>query len=170
MNSTSKENKTEETKSTIFDIDLLTEENDISSVNSITYTNKEKKVSKNEKNNLDEEPENGTKSPNTITLFSILGGDILSAQLVRNNIWIILISAIFIVIYISNRYSVQKDLIEIDKLNTELSDTKYKALSISSQLTEKTRESHLLDILKTNKDSVLKMPSHPPFIINVPSK
>ena len=76
----------------------------------------------------------------------------------------------FIIIYISNRYSVQKDLIEIDRLQTELSDAKYRALSSSSQLTERSRESHVLEILKTNKDSILKIPSRPPFIINVPAK
>ena len=56
-----------------------------------------------------------------------------------------------------------------NKLNSELSDTKYRALSSSSQLTEKSRESHVLEILKTNKDSVLKMALRPPFIINVPN-
>ena len=88
----------------------------------------------------------------------------------RNNIGLIVLIVFFIIIYISNRYSVQKDLIEIDRLQTELSDAKYRALSSSSQLTERSRESHVLEILKTNKDSILKIPSRPPFIINVPAK
>ena len=57
----------------------------------------------------------------------------------------------FIIIYISNRYSVQKDLIEIDRLQKELSDAKYRSLSSSSQLTERSRESHVLEILKTKQ-------------------
>ena len=104
------------------------------------------------------------------TLKKILGGDIFSAHLLRNNIGLIVVVVLFIIIYISNRYSVQKDLIEIDRLQTELSDAKYRALSSSSQLTERSRESHVLEILKTNKDSILKIPSRPPFIINVPAK
>lgn len=104
------------------------------------------------------------------TLKKILGGDIFSAHFLRNNIGLIVLIVVFIIIYISNRYSVQKDLIEIDKLETELSDAKYRALSSSSQLTERSRESHVLEILKTNKDSILKISSRPPFIINVPSK
>ena len=104
------------------------------------------------------------------TLKKILGGDIFSAHFLRNNIGLIVLIVFFIIIYISNRYSVQKDLIEIDKLETELSDAKYRALSSSSQLTERSRESHVLEILKTNKDSILKISSRPPFIINVPSK
>lgn len=113
----------------------------------------------------DEQPQS-----NNFTLKKIIGGDIFSAQLFRNNIWLILIVVLFTIIYISNRYSVQKDLIEIDKLENKLSDTKYRALSSSSQLTEKSRESHVLELLKTKKDSVLKMSSRPPFIINVPTK
>ena len=104
------------------------------------------------------------------TLKKILGGDIFYAHFLRNNIGLIVLIVFFIIIYISNRYSVQKDLIEIDRLQTELSDAKYRALSSSSQLTERSRESHVLEILKTNKDSILKIPSRPPFIINVPAK
>ena len=106
---------------------------------------------------------------NKLTLSNILGGDILSTRLLRNNVRLMMLVVLFLIIYISNRYSVQKDLIEIDRLNSELSDTKYRALSSSSQLTEKSRESHVLEILKTNKDSVLKMALRPPFIINVPN-
>ena len=104
------------------------------------------------------------------TLKKILGGDIFSAHFLRNNIGLIVLIVFFIIIYISNRYSVQKDLIEIDRLQKELSDAKYRSLSSSSQLTERSRESHVLEILKTNKDSILKIPSRPPFIINVPAK
>jgi hypothetical protein len=104
------------------------------------------------------------------TLRKILGGDILTAQLIRRQIWLIVLIVFFVIVYISNRYSIQKDLLEIDRLNTQLKDAKYKALSSSSLLTEKCRESHVLEMLKSNKDSLLKMPSQPPFIITVPEE
>ena len=113
----------------------------------------------------DEQPQSSN-----FTLRKILGGDILSARFFRNNIWLIITIVIFTIIYISNRYSVQKYLIEVDKLQNELEDAKYRALSSSSQLTEKTRESHTLEILKTRKDSVLKMSDRPPYIIDIPEK
>ena len=113
----------------------------------------------------DEQPQSSN-----FTLRKILGGDILSARFFRNNIWLMITIVIFTIVYISNRYSVQKYLIEIDKLNNELEDAKYRALSSSSQLTEKIRESHILEILKTRKDSVLKMSDRPPYIIDVPEK
>ncbi len=104
------------------------------------------------------------------TLKKVLGGDILSTKTIRDQIWVFLLIAVFMIGYIANRYRIQKNLLEIDRLNTMLQDAKYKALSSSSQLTEKSRESHVLDMLKNNKDSVLKIPSQPPYIINVPEK
>lgn len=102
------------------------------------------------------------------TLRKILGGDILTAQVIRRQIWLIVLIVGFTVIYISNRYNIQQDLIEIDKLQNELQDAKYKALSSSSQITEKSRESNVLNMLKNNKDSVLHIATQPPYIINVP--
>lgn len=118
-------------------------------------------------NKVQQQAPSGSKK-NTLTM--ILGGDIFSAQLVRNNIWLILIVVAFVVVYISFRYSAQQSLLEIDKLNKELIDAKYRALSTSSQLTEKSRESRVMEMLKNSKDSTLKVPSQPPYIINVPEK
>ena len=104
------------------------------------------------------------------TLRKILGGDILTAHIIRRQIWLLILVVFFIIIYISNRYSIQKDLIEIDQLQKELQDAKYKALSSSSQITEKNRESNVLDTLKNNKDSILHIATQPPYIINVPEE
>ncbi len=104
------------------------------------------------------------------TLRKILGGDILNTSTIRHQIWLFLLIAFILLIYISNRYSCQQDLIEIDKLKRELQDARYKALSTSSQITEKSRESNVLNMLKDNKDSVMHIANQPPFIINVPEE
>lgn len=104
------------------------------------------------------------------TLRKILGGDILTAQIIRRQIWLFVLVVFFTIIYISNRYSIQKDLIEIDHLQKELQDIKYKALSVRSEITEKSRESNVLEMLKNNKDSVLRIANQPPYIINIPEK
>ena len=114
-----------------------------------------------------EEEESGSAS---FTLRKILGGDILTAQIIRKQIWLFMLIVVFIIIYISNRYSIQKDLIELDQLQKELQDTKYRALSTSSQITEKSRESNVLDMLKHSKDSTLHIATQPPYIINVPEE
>ena len=104
------------------------------------------------------------------TLGKILGGDILTTQTMRRQIWLFLLITFFVVLYISNRYSCQQDLIEIDKLQKELQAAKYKALSTSSQLTEKSRESRVLELLQANNDSLLKIPSQPAYIIQIPEE
>jgi len=113
----------------------------------------------------DEQPQSAT-----FTLRKILGGDFLTANMIRKQIGVVLLVVGFTIIYVSNRYSCQQNLLEIDKLNTELQDAKYKALSSASELTELCRESNVLKMLQTNKDSVLKIANQPPYIINVPEK
>ena len=88
--------------------------------------------------------------------------------MLRRQIGVILLIVIFVIIYISNRYSCQQKLLEIDKLNVELQDAKYRSLSSASELTERCRESNVLEMLRNNRDSVLKIPTLPPFIIEVP--
>lgn len=103
------------------------------------------------------------------SLRKILGGDILSAAIIRRQIWLILLIVFFMIIYVSNRYSCQQDIIEIDKLHKQLIDAKYKALSSQSELTEISRESNVLEILKNNQDSTLKIASQPPYFIEIPN-
>jgi hypothetical protein len=112
--------------------------------------------------------EDDPKPSSAMTLRTILGGDFLTAEMVRHQIWLIILVVVFAIIYVAFRYQCQQDLITIDKKEKELLDAKYKALSSSSTLTEKCRESHVLDALKNNKDSVLKISDQPPYIINVP--
>ena len=56
----------------------------------------------------------------------------------------------------------------VDKLNVELQDAKYRSLSSASELTERCRESNVLEMLRNNRDSTLKIPTLPPYIIEVP--
>lgn len=106
----------------------------------------------------------------TFSLRKILGGDILNTSFMRRQVLLFLLISLFVVIYIANRYSCQQDIIKIDALQKELKDAKYKALSSDSKLTEESRQSNVLEMLKNNKDSILKMPTQPPYIITVPDK
>lgn len=112
--------------------------------------------------------EEDTKPTASLNLRTILGGDFLTADMVRRQIWLIVLMVIFTIIYVASRYQCQQDLIAIDKLEKELLHAKYKALSSSSTLTEKCRESHVLEALKQNKDSLLHISDQPPYIINIP--
>ena len=112
--------------------------------------------------------EEDPKLSSSLTLRTILGGDFLTAEMVRHQIWLIVLVVLFAIIYVAFRYQCQQDMIAIDKMEKELLDAKYKALSSSSTLTEKCRESHVLDALRNNKDSVLHVADQPPYIINIP--
>ena len=101
------------------------------------------------------------------TLRKILGGEFLTAKILRQQIWLIMLIVAFTIVYISNRYSCDKQRIEIAKLTKELEEAKFKAMSSTSDLTEVSRESNVLQMLQQNKDSVLHIPSQPPYIINV---
>ena len=104
----------------------------------------------------------------SLNLRTILGGDFLTAEMVRKQLWLFVLMVFFTIIYVASRYQCQQDLIAIDKLEKELLDAKYKALSSSSTLTEMCRESHVLDALKQNRDTLLHISGQPPYIINVP--
>ena len=88
-------------------------------------------------------------------------------NMVRRQIWLFLLMVVFTIVYVAFRYQCQQDLIAIDKLEKEVLDAKYKALSCSSTLTEKCRESKVLEALKQNKDSVLHVADQPPYIIYI---
>ena len=119
------------------------------------------------KNSVSEEDNNPTTQ---LSLKTILGGDILNAELFRRQLWLIVIIVVFVIIYVASRYQCQQDIIKIANMETELKDAKYRALSISSKLTERCRESHVLQLLKENNDSLLQVSDQPPYIINIPEE
>ena len=112
--------------------------------------------------------EEDPKPSSQLNLRTILGGDLLTTEVVRSQIWLFVLIVAFSIVYVAFRYQCQQDMIAIDKLEQKLTDAKYKALSSSSTLTEKCRESHVLDILKQNQDSLLHQADQPPYIIEVP--
>lgn len=112
--------------------------------------------------------EDDTVPVGTLTLRKILGGDFLSADLVRRNIWAFILVMLFTVVYVAFRYQCQQDMILIDKKESQLKDAKYKALSSSSTLTERCRESQVLRVLRQVGDSLLHVSDQPPYIINIP--
>ena len=50
----------------------------------------------------------------TLTLRTILGGDFLTADMVRRQIWLFVLMVIFTIFYVAFRYQCQQDMIAID--------------------------------------------------------
>lgn len=96
---------------------------------------------------------------------NILGGDILTGRFMRNQIKLIILIVFFAIIYISNRYSSQQEQIEIANLKETLKDIKYDALTRSSELTEKSRQSKIEEYLHETGDSMLCTATSSPYAI-----
>lgn len=71
-----------------------------------------------------------------MSLRSWLGGDIFGTKKFRRQIWYLLLLTVLAIIYVSNRYSYQREEIRHEDLSKQLVDRKFKALTISSELTE----------------------------------
>lgn len=98
------------------------------------------------------------------SLKSILGGDILANEFFKRQTRLLILILILTIFYISNRYSCQQDMIEIDRLKKELTDIKYDALTRSSELTEKSRQSRIEEYI-SQKESELGTSTQPPYLI-----
>lgn len=105
-----------------------------------------------------------TNSGKKLTLKNIFLGDFLINDFLRRQAILLLLITIYTVIYISNRYSVQQEMIEIDRLRKELTDIKYDALTRSSELTERTRQSRIEEYVST-EHSNLQTSTAPPYVI-----
>ena len=99
-----------------------------------------------------------------MSIRSILGGDILANDFLKRQTSLLILVMILNILYIDNRYSSQQELIEIDKLKKKLTDTKYNALTRSSELMEKSRQSRIEEYIST-EDSPLETATNRPYLI-----
>lgn len=106
-------------------------------------------------------------SKKKISLKDILGGEILTGSTFRKQLGLIAICVFYIIIYITNRYQAQQELIEIEELKSKLEEQKYYSLTRSGEFTIKSRQSQIEKILKQSPDSMLATPNEPPFIIKI---
>ena len=102
------------------------------------------------------------------SLRTVLGGDIFSARWFRQHTGLIVLILFLCILYISTRYASQQELIKIDSLKQELADKLYDALSRSSQLMQRCRQSHIIEYLKTTSDSTMEISTTPPYVITIP--
>ena len=98
------------------------------------------------------------------SLKNIIGGDILATDLFRRQTKLMVLIMILILFYIHNRYACQQQMIEIDNLKKELIDIKYDALTRSSELMERSRQSRIEEYIAT-KESDLQTSTNPPYLI-----
>ena len=111
-----------------------------------------------------QEEKNTEKVKKRTSLKNIIGGDILATDFFRRQAGLLFLIMVLIIIYINNRYECQLQLIEIDNLKKELIDIKYDALTRSSELMERSRQSRIEEYIAT-KESDLQTPTNPPYFL-----
>lgn len=118
-----------------------------------------------EKQNQEQKTKKGKASPSKpMSIRSILGGDILANDFFKRQTRLLILIMILTILYIDNRYSSQQELIEIDRLKKELTDIKYDALTRSSELMEKSRQSRIEEYIST-EESPLETATNRPYLI-----
>lgn len=110
------------------------------------------------------EENNKTKTRRVTSWKNIIGGDILATNFFRRQTKLLVLIMVLILFYIHNRYACQQQLIEIDRLKKELTDIKYDALTRSSELMERSRQSRIEEYV-ANKESDLQTSTTPPYLI-----
>lgn len=94
-------------------------------------------------------------TPIRINVYGLVGGDGLPGFFKRNWVFISII-VFFTCIYVTCRYMMQNAVLEHDKLTEQLIDSRYKTLTLDSELLERTLSSH---IEKQLKDSTIHTPT-----------
>lgn len=105
-------------------------------------------------------------SKTTMFLRRVLGGDILAADWMRRQMGVIVLCVVCAIIYITNRYSAQHEIIEIENLQKELEEVRFYGLTRAGEVTGRTRQSMIEKALQETPDSLLQLPDKPPFLIH----
>ena len=106
----------------------------------------------------------GNTSPKHMSVKSILGGDILANDFFKRQTRLLILIMVLTILYINNRSESQQEMIEIDRLKKELTDIKYDALTRSSELMEKSRQSRIEEYI-SKEESFLETATSRPYLI-----
>jgi hypothetical protein len=100
------------------------------------------------------------------TVNKILDGGILNNEFLGRQRGLIILVMVLTVFYVNNRYECQRELIEIDHLKQDLQDIKYDALTRSSELMERSRQSRIEEYVSANSDEDgLQTSTNRPYLI-----
>ena len=102
-----------------------------------------------------------------VSLKSIIGGDILGSDWFRRQFFYIFFLGVLSILYVTNRYSYQSELLKQTKLKRELEDRRKRALVANSELTSFLRNKSILENLP---DTTIHPTVDPFYYINLNEK
>lgn len=103
-----------------------------------------------------------TKKEKKISILYIIGGGILKEDFILKHTRMLALIVVLLFFFIGNRYSCMQKLKQIDKLQQQLRDVRFEALSISAELTGNSRQSQI-EILLQENGLELEGAKAPPF-------
>lgn len=83
-----------------------------------------------------------------LSLLYVLGGGILTEDFIVKHTRMIVLVVVMTFFFIGNRYTCMQKLREIDRLQQRLRDIRFEALSVSSELTENSRQSQIESLIE----------------------
>lgn len=95
-------------------------------------------------------------------LFAVLNVD---GKRFRRLIPMLLLVFVLMVLYVTNSYQAQQEILKEEELNDSLKDCKYRCLTREGELTRRTRQSQLERSLRERGDSTLVSSKEPPFLL-----
>ena len=98
------------------------------------------------------------------SIKNVIHGDFLIGEFFIRNIPLFIVLTLIALFYVSNRYQYEQKIIEKLKLQQELQTKKFRALTRSAELMDKSRQSKIEEYIKQN-GSDLTIPTNPPYII-----
>lgn len=103
------------------------------------------------------------------TKFSVrdvISGNFLTKDNMLRLLPFVIFFLVFSLVSIGLRFSCESRIAEIDNLQRKLKDVKHEALTLSSELLGKSKQSQIMQLL-SEKDSTLNMLDCPPFVIEL---
>ena len=102
------------------------------------------------------------KKENRFSIIYILGGGLLKEDFIVQHTRMIVLVVILLFFFIGNRYTCMQKLRETDRLQQQLRDVRFEALSISSELTGNSRQSQI-ELLIEEQGIELEVAKNPPY-------
>ena len=102
------------------------------------------------------------KKEKRLSFWYILGGGVLKEDFILRHTRMIVLLVVLAFFFIGNRYTCMQKLREIDRLQQQLRDVRFEALSISSELTGNSRQSQI-EVLIEEQGIDLEGAKTPPY-------
>jgi hypothetical protein len=85
----------------------------------------------------------------------------------RKQLGVLALIVLGIIVYVTNRYQAQNEMIEENNLREELQDWKYRSMTRNSELTLRCRQSQLEEKMKAMGDSTLNCSNDPVYELDI---